>query len=71
MSNAVASIEERLQHLEQQNERILGLLEKLADSSFSYKGKKLPSEKPDSGRVHTSELAPLPILRFTHLSGCE
>ena len=24
----------------------------------------------DSGRVHTSELAPQPFLQFTHLSGC-
>jgi hypothetical protein len=51
MSDDGVSIEERLQRLEQQNERILSLLEKVVGSSFTYKGKKLPEEKPDFAKV--------------------
>ncbi len=52
-------IEARLERLEQQNERILGLLEKIAESSFSYKGKKLPEQKPDFAPVEAALKAAL------------
>jgi len=44
---SIEALEARLQRLEEQNERILRLLEEVAASSFSYKGKKLPEERPD------------------------
>jgi hypothetical protein len=51
MPDSGPNIEERLQRLEQQNEQILGLLEKIAGSGFAYERKKLPAEKPDFAKV--------------------
>ena len=59
MSDDRVSIEERLQRLEEQNEQILGLLGKIAEGSFSYKGKKLPDEKPDFSKVEIALKAAL------------
>ncbi len=59
MSDDRVSVEERLQRLEEQNEQILGLLGKIAEGSFSYKGKKLPDEKPDFSKVEIALKAAL------------
>jgi hypothetical protein len=44
-------LSKRLQRLEEQNERIIGLLEKIAAASPAYKGKALPAEEPDFAKI--------------------
>jgi len=51
---SIEALEARLQRLEEQNERILRLLEEVAASSFSYKGKKLPEERPDFPKIEAT-----------------
>jgi hypothetical protein len=43
----MATVEQRLQKIEEQNARILSLLEEIAGYSIHSRGKKLPAEKPD------------------------
>jgi len=51
---AMTRVEERLQRLEEQNARILALLEEIAASSIHYRGKKLPVMEPDFAAVEAS-----------------
>jgi len=44
-------VAKRLRRLEKQNERIINLLERIAASSPIYRGKSLPTEKPDFAKI--------------------